>query len=1210
MNAIADPLLLQSPGTWADAPEHHGSLRLAIAQGLLLSEQEAVQALLDQRHTSEIHQARVRTQAAALIKGLKAHQHRSAQANLVQNLLQTYTLSSHEGIALMCLAESLLRIPDAATRDAIIRDKLCRGQWAEHLGQSESVFVNAATWGLLITGKMLRAPATTSLSGGLHQWLQQASAPVIRQAVAMAMRIMGEQFVAGVTIQRATQHARTQEQRGYRYSYDMLGEAAMTEQDAQRYLQAYAQAIDHIGLTAQGDNVIERAGISIKLSALHPRYQRAQRQRVMNELYPRLLGLVRRAKACGIGINIDAEESERLELSLDLLERLCFEPELAGYDGIGFVIQAYQKRCPAVIDWLIDLAQRSGHRLMVRLVKGAYWDSEIKRAQLDGLAEYPVYTQKAHTDLSYLVCAQKLLAAPESIYPQFATHNAHTVASIVQMADSAREHSSQYEFQCLHGMGEALYDQIVDARHPLVPTRPCRIYAPVGSHDTLLAYLVRRLLENGANTSFINQVADKQLPIESLTRDPAQAIERARAAHPLRKDVNPHIAMPRDIYGDHRSNSKGLDLDDESTLHAIGVALQHTALHPLDAPLLAVTEPTRDRPWLTLRNPANHHQVIGRVQPATSDDIEEAMQVAQQSAAAWSQTIASERAAMLLKAADLIEQDTPSFVALLMIEAGKTAANALAEVREAIDFLRYDAAQIDPHFTAADHRPLGPVVCISPWNFPLAIFVGQIAAALAAANPVVAKPAEQTPLVANRAVSKLLQAGVPTQVLQLLPGDGETVGAALVSHPLTAGVVFTGSTEVAKLIQISLSQRLGPDGQSVPLIAETGGQNAMIVDSSALTEQVVADVLSSAFDSAGQRCSALRVLFLQEDIADKTMAMLRGAMSDLVVGNPAKLNTDVGPVIDSQAQALIEKHVDTMRAAGHAITQCTMSADADQGTFVPPTLIEIDDLSALRREIFGPVCHVVRYPADQLDAVVHQINQLGYGLTMGLHSRCDATAARVQSLARVGNLYINRNQVGAVVGVQPFGGEGLSGTGPKAGGPLYLYRLLSHRPDTHIHALVRDALNAPITLAGPTGEHNTYRLIPRQHVLCWSDQPTVLEQMVIAVQGVGGTPLCIEAQMTDLSHRAGVRTVTWNKDCDLNGMVLDFALVCADDETVLTLQAQLARRAGPIIGLWRWITSQRAVPLERLVAERSVSQNTTASGGNVALMRLDSSTLA
>ena len=1204
MNTIANPIHLQSPGAWADAPSQHSALRRAISQRLTMAEHEAVQALLDQRQLDTAQESAVKAYATALVKGLKAHQHQSARANLVQNLLQTYTLSSDEGIALMCLAESLLRIPDAATRDAIIRDKLSRGQWQEHLGQSESIFVNAATWGLLITGRVTRPVARGSLGGTLHRWLQTGSAPVIRQAVAMAMRIMGQQFVAGVSIQAATQHAKAQEQRGYRYSYDMLGEAAMTDQDAQRYLDAYAQAIDHIGRTAVGNNAIERAGISIKLSALHPRYQRAQRQRVITELYPRLFGLVRRAKAYGIGINIDAEESERLEISLDLLERLCFEPELAGYDGIGFVIQAYQKRCPAVVDWLVDLAQRSQHRLMVRLVKGAYWDSEIKRAQVEGLTDYPVYTQKAHTDLSYLVCAEKLLRAPAQIYPQFATHNAHTVAAIFEMAGPASYEEGQYEFQCLHGMGEALYDQVVGTGGPLAQRRPCRIYAPVGSHETLLAYLVRRLLENGANTSFINQVADKHLRIDDLIRDPIASIQAARACHPQLRDVNPHIAMPSDIYGTHRRNSAGVDLDDESALHAIGVALQQASAWPMDTPIRAAVDAELKRPWVAVHNPAQHQQIIGRVQQALAADVDSAMQAAQKAANNWAKTHPVLRAAMLMKAADAIEQSTHAFIAILMLEAGKTAANALAEVREAVDFLRYYAAQIDEHFDIETHRPLGPVVAISPWNFPLAIFTGQVAAALAAGNPVLAKPAEQTPLVAAMAVDALHQAGVPADVLQLLPGDGDTVGAALVVHPHTAGVVFTGSTEVARLIQHSLAGRLNADGQPIPLIAETGGQNAMIVDSSALTEQVVADVLSSAFDSAGQRCSALRVLCLQADIADKTMDMLRGAMLDLKVGNPCKLDTDVGPVIDSTARVQIEAHIQSMQAAGQRVTQCPMAAETSQGTFVAPTLIEIDDLSVLKREIFGPVCHVIRYHRDTLDTLVEQINALGYGLTLGVHSRNDATLARVQALAHVGNLYINRNQVGAVVGVQPFGGEGLSGTGPKAGGPLYLYRLLSHRPDAAVHALVTSALETPIALPGPTGEHNTYRLLPRANVLCWSEDAATLQSLVTAVQRVGGAPICDATQARGLGDRHGIQTFAWHADSDLHEVALDFALVDANDEAVLMLQAQLARRPGPIIGMWRATGRDAAVPMERLVVERSVSTNTTASGGNVGLMRL------
>ena len=1210
MNAIADPQLLAPLTHWSNGPVDISPKRQAIAHAHLMSEQTAVQNLLQQRTLAPAHAQRVHACADALVTGLQSHQFSSLHANLVQSLLQTYTLNSAEGIALMCLAESLLRIPDAATRDAIIQDKLSSADWRAHLGQSESVFVNASTWGLWVAGKLNPPPKEPELTHALQRCLQATSAPVIRAAVGAAMRIMGQQFVAGVTIEKAVAAARPTTQRGYRYSYDMLGEAAVTDADAKRYHRAYRRAIEHLGQTTQGQHPIDRAGISIKLSALHPRYERAQREKVWTELYPRLLELVCLARDHQIGINIDAEESERLELSLDLLERLCLEPQLKDFQGLGFVIQAYQKRCPATIDWLIDLAQRSGHRLMVRLVKGAYWDSEIKRAQIEGLSDYPVYTQKAHTDLAYLVCAEKLLAAPAQIFPQFATHNAHTVAAIIDMAGADHYQASQYEFQCLHGMGEPLYDQVVSGALNQAGARACRIYAPVGSHETLLAYLVRRLLENGANTSFINQVADKSIPRSDLIAGPQTRILNAcKSAHGPGMP-NPHIPKPRELYGLQRVNSAGFDLSDEATLSALGQALHACTLHTNGLALISHSAPQMQREWVDVVNPARLNERIGRVETCDISDIDRAMQIATQAAATWAHTPASVRAQALEACADDMERQTLTYMAMLMHEAGKTARDALAEVREAIDFLRYYAAQARATFDAKTHVPLGPVVCISPWNFPLAIFTGQVAAALAAGNPVLAKPAEQTPLIAGMAVQALIRHGVPPEVLHLLPGEGSQIGAALVAHPKACGVVFTGSTEVAKAIHHQLAQRLGPNGQAIPLIAETGGQNAMVVDSSALTEQVVKDAIQSAFGSAGQRCSALRLLCLQEDVADVTLEMMRGAMAELQVGQPTRLDTDVGPVIDAEAQSIITAHIERMRQAGCRITQVEPSKSTCGGTFVAPTLIEINDLSELRREVFGPVCHVIRYPREQLSALIAQINQLGYGLTMGVHSRCDATVETVRRQAHVGNLYVNRNQVGAVVGVQPFGGEGLSGTGPKAGGPLYLYRLLAQRPSAEIDLIAARALARDEVLAGPTGERNVYRLEARQRVLCVSTDVATLQGFTQAVIQVGAVPVWPESQR----HMAAQCAVQLNPSyCDtaLSQAHAELALFEGSDDQALQWMQALANSTGPIASMWRYPSAGHAasevckrVPLERLLLERSVSYNTTASGGNVQLMRL------
>ncbi len=1201
---------------WADGPLQRGALRQAVTQAWRLPETELLPRLLDRaRLTPELQQA---TQALAfqLARTLRERKASAGRAGLVQGLLQEYALSSQEGVALMCLAEALLRIPDSATRDALIRDKIAQGEWRHHVGQSPSLFVNAATWGLLLTGKLVSTHSESGLGTTLGGLVRKGGEPLIRKAVDMAMRLMGEQFVTGETIEQALRHARPQEALGFRYSYDMLGEAALTAADAQRYLQAYEAAIHAIGRAAAGQGVHSGPGISIKLSALHPRYSRAQYHRVQEELYPRLRHLAVLAQRYQIGLNIDAEESDRLELSLDLLERLCFEPELQGFEGIGFVIQAYQKRCPAVIEVLIDLARRSGHRLMVRLVKGAYWDSEIKRAQLDGMDDYPVYTRKAHTDVAYLACARQLLAAPDAVYPQFATHNAHTLAAIYHLADPARYHPAQYEFQCLHGMGEPLYEQVVG---PQGLNRPCRIYAPVGTHETLLAYLVRRLLENGANTSFVHQMADATLPLEALVQDPVDTVTTAAEREGRCGLPHPRIPLPAALYGPTRTNSSGWDLACEPRLLQLQTQWQTDALRPwLATPLLATDQhcggdlvpANLATPVL---NPADHRDTVGEVCEASLAEVTHAVQHAADFASQWASVPPGDRAATLDRAAHALQAEMPRLMGLLMREAGKTAANAVAEVREAIDFLRYYAAQVRHDFHNDTHRPLGPVVCISPWNFPLAIFTGQVAAALATGNTVLAKPAEQTPLVAAEAVRLLWQSGVPRAALQLLPGRGETVGAALVGDARVQGVMFTGSTEVARLLQRTLAQRLGHSGAPIPLIAETGGQNAMIVDSSALTEQVVSDVVASAFDSAGQRCSALRVLCVQEEAANRVLEMLRGAMAELRIGQPTRLATDVGPVIDAEARDGIERHIAKLRASGHRVHQPTSMAPGElgHGTFVLPTLIEIDQISELEREVFGPVLHVLRYRRDELPQLLEQINATGYGLTLGLHTRMDETIAQVTAQAQVGNQYVNRNMVGAVVGVQPFGGEGLSGTGPKAGGPLYLYRLLARRPNDVLQRAIRFAGGAqwtePVALAGPTGESNSYRLQPRHTVLCLAHEPADLLTQWAAVQAVGAQavwPATAQPVWEQLptEARAQIALVT---DWANAPMALDMVLHHGSAEERLALQQQLAQRPGPIVGLVALDPGNPNVPLERLVVERSLSVNTAAAGGNATLMTLD-----
>ena len=960
----------------------------------------------------------------------------------IDAFLHEYALSSPEGVALLCLAEALLRIPDAETVDRLIRDKIGSADWESHLGRSESMFINASTWALMLTGRLLHtvSPAP-DLRTVLRRFVARSSEPVLRQAVTAAMHIIGRQFVMGRTIGEALERARGAEQQGYRHSYDMLGEAAHTAADAARYAAAYDDAIAAIGRSWGGRIIADAPGISIKLSALHPRYEMAQRARVLSEVSLILLELSRHARGAGIGLTIDAEEADRLDLSLDLFEALALSPDLADWDGLGLAVQAYQKRALPVIEWLADLARRSGRRLMVRLVKGAYWDSEIKRTQELGLDGYPVYTRKVATDVSYLACARRLLAFGPIFYPQFATHNAHTVAALLEFAGERRD----YEFQRLHGMGEALYEQIVGAERL---DRPCRVYAPVGSHEDLLPYLVRRLLENGANTSFVNRLVDEAQPINAIVADPIAQLAR------LPVKPHPRIPLPRDLYGPARETSRGLDLDHAPVQAALRDGLAAALCQPRSAaPIIdGIEQPGAAEPVF---DPSDRRRQVGMVVAAGPREIDRALGRALFSAPSWDRTPAAERAAVLERAADLYQNRMVELMALIIREGGRTIPAALAEIREAVDYLRYYALRARVDFAASEPLPgptgerdeialhgRGVFACISPWNFPLAIFTGQIAAALAAGNAVVAKPAEQTPLVAATAVRLLHQAGVPGDVLHLLPGTGEIVGAALVGDPRVAGIAFTGSTETARRINLDLARRAGP---IVPLIAETGGQNAMIVDSSALAEQVVSDVLISAFDSAGQRCSSLRLLYVQVDIADRLLAMLAGAMTELVVGDPALLATDVGPIIDAPAREALEQHAQRMAREGHLLYQCALPAGTEHGTFFAPRVFQIDGAERLPGEVFGPILHVVRWHADRLNAVLDEIAATGYGLTLGIQSRIDETTRYILARLHIGNSYVNRSMIGAVVGVQPFGGEGLSGTGPKAGGPRYLHRFATER---------------------------------------------------------------------------------------------------------------------------------------------------------------------
>ncbi|WP_434745836.1 trifunctional transcriptional regulator/proline dehydrogenase/L-glutamate gamma-semialdehyde dehydrogenase [Candidatus Pantoea rara] len=1226
--------------------------RSAVTAAWRRPETDAVPMMLEQARLPAALAEKTHQLAYQLADKLRHQKGATGRAGMVQSLLQEFSLSSHEGVALMCLAEALLRIPDKPTRDALIRDKISNGNWQSHLGRSPSLFVNAATWGLLFTGRLVSTHNEANLSSSLNRIIGKGGEPLIRKGVDMAMRLMGEQFVTGETIAEALANARKLEEKGFRYSYDMLGEAALTAGDAKAYLLSYQQAIHAIGKASNGRGIYEGPGISIKLSALHPRYSRAQYERVMEELYPILKSLTLLARSYDIGINIDAEEADRLELSLDMLEKLCFEPELEGWNGIGFVIQAYMKRCPFVIDELIDLAQRSRRRLMIRLVKGAYWDSEIKRAQMEGLEGYPVYTRKIYTDISYLACARKLLSVPNLIYPQFATHNAHTLAAIYQLAGN-NYYPGQYEFQCLHGMGEPLYEQVVGKVADGKLNRPCRIYAPVGTHETLLAYLVRRLLENGANTSFVNRIADTSLPIDELVADPVTAVEKLGASEGAIGLPHPKIPLPRELYGENRVNSAGLDMANEHRLASLSSALLSSAAQPcLAEPMIdgkAGAGELRD-----ILNPAAPGDHVGQVREATEQEVSVALDAAVNSGPIWFATPPQERAAILERAAQIMEGQMQQLIGILVREAGKTYNNAIAEVREAVDFLYYYAGMVRDDFDNETHRPLGPVVCISPWNFPLAIFTGQIAAALAAGNSVLAKPAEQTPLIAAQAVQILLDAGVPPGVLQLLPGQGETVGAQLTGDNRVRGVMFTGSTAVATLLQRNLAGRLDQHGRPVPLIAETGGMNAMIVDSSALTEQVVIDIVASAFDSAGQRCSALRLLCIQEDVADHTLKMLRGAMAECRMGNPERFSTDIGPVIDAEAKANIDRHIQAMRNKGFTVYQAVQdnpqdSKEWNSGTFVKPTLIELNQVSDLDKEIFGPVLHVVRFTRTNLPQLVEQINASGYGLTLGVHTRIDETIAQVTANARVGNLYVNRNMVGAVVGVQPFGGEGLSGTGPKAGGPLYLYRLLAHRPDSALRltfdrqdaerpadSTLRQALLAPHQalsnwakdkpalaelcqhygelaqagvvrlLPGPTGERNTFSLLPRDQVLCLADNEQDALIQLAAVTSVGSKALWQDDELhralrTSLPDAVKAR-ITLARD----PLTAEFDAVIyhGDADQLRTLCEQIAARDGAIVSVQGFARGETNLLLERLLIERSLSVNTAAAGGNASLMTI------
>lgn len=1120
---------------------------------------------------------RIQERAVKLIDTMRA----SGKPGLMETFLAEYGLSTNEGIALMCLAEALLRVPDAGTIDDLIEDKIAPHDWQSHFGHSASSVVNASTVALMLTGRVLDEDNTASVSGLLNRTVKRLGEPVVRVAVKQAMREMGNQFVLGQSIEEALKRGRAEMKRGFLYSYDMLGEAALTQADADAYFESYAHAIQKIGASSSEGSIKDQPGISVKLSALHPRFELAKAERLDKELVPRLNALARLAKENNLGLNVDAEEANRLEILLMVVQKALSDPKLAGWDGFGLVIQAYGKRAAAVIDWFYEVATNLDRRVMVRLVKGAYWDSEIKQAQVDGAEDYPVFTRRVATDISYTCCAAKLLRMSDRIYPQFATHNAQTAAAILELAGPEQA----YEFQRLHGMGESLHNHLLEDEG----TR-CRIYAPVGPHKDLLAYLVRRLLENGANSSFVNQVVDPRYSSTALAADPFE--QMAEIEQGLSKNIQPSA----DLYRPNRQASKGWDLLNSNVVREVNMAREPYAEYAdwTAEPILvddAVSETSRE-----IHNPANASEVVGRVHEATEQDCLNAAQAA----TVWEHSGNLERAFVLRRAAELYETNFGELFALLSREGGKTPVDAVAELREAVDFLRYYANQAEEE-SAGD--PRGIITCISPWNFPLAIFTGQIAAALAAGNGVLAKPAETTPLIAAAAVRLMHAAGIPRSTLQLLPGDG-SVGNALVQQPAVSGVCFTGSTTTAQKINRVMAEHLLP---SAPLIAETGGLNAAIIDSTALPEQAVRDTLVSAFQSAGQRCSALRILYLQADIADAFLDMLKGAMDELDIGQPWRLDTDVGPIISSEASQAIQGYVDKAKAEGRLLKQLPAP---DGGHFVGPAVIEVTGINELESEVFGPVLHVARFAAEDFDKVLADVNQRGFGLTFGLHTRIDERAKTISDRLKVGNIYVNRNQVGAIVESQPFGGEGLSGTGPKAGGPHYVHRF--YLPDAIqnepvvgpevSHQQVQNEIDElhwqPEALSQEdmpcvTGESNTLNLWPKGPVLCLG--PTVEDALAQAgaARRMGCPALTVVPGATGANAIDGYlkREVL----TELTGIEV-VSLWSTETDQRAARQA-LAARDGKIIPL---VTGRDVESY--CILERHTCIDTTAAGGNASLL--------
>ncbi|SFR43708.1 L-proline dehydrogenase /delta-1-pyrroline-5-carboxylate dehydrogenase [Marinobacter gudaonensis] len=1191
--------------------------RQAIRDYYLADEHKVIHEMIAGAQLTQAERDAISARAAELVRNVR----KNAKSTIMEKFLAEYGLTTKEGVALMCLAEALLRVPDNTTIHALIEDKITSGAWGTHVGKASSSLINTATVALLMTSNLLKDSERHTVGDTLRKLLKRFGEPVIRTVANQAMKEMGRQFVLGRDIEEAQDEAKEYMAKGYTYSYDMLGEAARTDDDAKRYYEAYSNAIDSIAKANEGD-VRKNPGISVKLSALLARYEYGNKERVMNELLPRARTLVKKAAAANMGFNIDAEEQDRLDLSLDVIEALVSDPELANWEGFGVVVQAYGKRSSFVIDWLYGLAEKYDRKFMVRLVKGAYWDAEIKRAQVMGLSGFPVFTRKACSDVSFLSCATKLLNMTNRIYPQFATHNAHSVSAILEMAKT--KGVDNYEFQRLHGMGESLHNEVLR-----VSGVPCRIYAPVGPHKDLLAYLVRRLLENGANSSFVNQIVDKRITPEEIAKDPILSVEE------MGNNISSKaIVHPFKLFGDERRNSKGWDITDPVTVNTIEEGRGAYKEYRWKGGPVIVGEVAGSEVQV-VRNPADPDDLVGHVTQASDADVDTAIGAAVKGFENWSRKSAEERAELVRKIGDIYEEHAHELFALTTREAGKSLLDAVAEIREAVDFTQYYANEAIRYKDSGEAR--GVMCCISPWNFPLAIFTGQIAANLAAGNTVVAKPAEQTSLLAVRAVELMHEAGIPKDAIQLLPGTGATVGAALTSDSRVTGVCFTGSTATAQRINKVMTENMAPDA---PLVAETGGLNAMIVDSTALPEQVVRDVLASSFQSAGQRCSALRMLYVQKDIADGLLEMLYGAMEELGIGDPWLLSTDVGPVIDENARKKIVDHCDKFERNGKLLKKLPIP---DKGLFVSPVVLSVNGIEDLEEEIFGPVLHVATFEAKNIDKVVDSINAKGYGLTFGLHSRVDRRVERITSRIKVGNSYVNRNQIGAIVGSQPFGGEGLSGTGPKAGGPQYVRRFLkgetverpadsgakkvdakqlqkligqldkltAPKPDVRVEALkpvfgnVPEPLDAHVeALPGPTGETNRLSNHARGVVLCLGpDRETALAQAGTALsQGNKVVVIAPGVQdIVDQGAKAGlpISGAEGLLEPDALATVDGFEAVvsCAEQALLKQYREALAKRDGALLPL---ITEHTLD--QRFVIERHLCVDTTAAGGNASLI--------